>query len=262
MVWSGYALLMSGKTNSIKINNILGCLPGSTFVFSEVFKLDFSLASHHVVSSSNSTTSLSSVSICLSSTSPFHLAGEDIRLSNLKFVPKGEEDKKVATEKEEKKKSASTKQTKPKPAIKNSSKPAPAPKPKVTKENPSMASTAKPPKPKPAKEKSTKATPLQKASKGKVTKVRNVKSSFQLVDEPDEEPAQPEPEPEPEPEHHGDGEEYDVERAIQMSLESFQAEGHAHVGGDNVTEEVNLEDKTVEIDEGQAGSDPGKTPES
>ncbi|GKD81161.1 hypothetical protein Tco_1348000 [Tanacetum coccineum] len=128
----------------------------------------------------------------------------------------------------------------PKPAIKNSSKPTPAPKPKVTKENPSMASTVKPPKPKPAKEKSTKATPLQKVGKGKVTKVRNVKSSFQLVDEPDEEPAQPELEPEPE--HHGDGEEYDVERAIQMS--------------DNVTEEVNLEDKTVEIDEGQAGSDP------
>ncbi|GKD45612.1 hypothetical protein Tco_1270257 [Tanacetum coccineum] len=32
--------------------------------------------------------------------------------------------------------------------------------------------------------------------------------------------------------------------------------------GDDVTEEVNLEDKTAEIDEGQAGSDPGKTPES
>ncbi|GKG29447.1 hypothetical protein Tco_0416812, partial [Tanacetum coccineum] len=32
--------------------------------------------------------------------------------------------------------------------------------------------------------------------------------------------------------------------------------------GDDVTEEVNLEDKTAEIDEGQTGSDPGKTPES
>ncbi|GJU87142.1 hypothetical protein Tco_1294688 [Tanacetum coccineum] len=32
--------------------------------------------------------------------------------------------------------------------------------------------------------------------------------------------------------------------------------------GDDVTEEVNLEDKTTKIDEGQAGLDPGKTPES
>ncbi|GKB75532.1 hypothetical protein Tco_0942427, partial [Tanacetum coccineum] len=32
--------------------------------------------------------------------------------------------------------------------------------------------------------------------------------------------------------------------------------------GDDVTEVVNLEDKSTEIDEGQAGSDPGKTPES
>ncbi|GJS75435.1 hypothetical protein Tco_0725316 [Tanacetum coccineum] len=46
MVWSGYAVLISGKTDSItKLNNIPGCLPGSTFVYSEVFKLDFSSAS-------------------------------------------------------------------------------------------------------------------------------------------------------------------------------------------------------------------------
>ncbi|GJY08747.1 hypothetical protein Tco_0375801, partial [Tanacetum coccineum] len=181
------------------------------------------------------------------STSPFHLAEEDLRLGNLKFIPKGEEDEvfrmlvpnelilnnirnapyynaylemvakhdqKVAAEKEGKKKYASTKQPKPKPAIEKSSKPTPAPKPMVTKEKPSKASTAKPPKPKPAKEKSTKATPLQKAIKGKVTKVRNVKSSFQLVDKPDEEPAHSEPKPEPEQE--GAVEEYDMEHAIQM----------------------------------------------
>ncbi|GKB03460.1 hypothetical protein Tco_0831603 [Tanacetum coccineum] len=50
MVWSGYAVLMSGKTDSIKVNNNPGCLPGSTFVYSEVFKLDFSLASTHLKS--------------------------------------------------------------------------------------------------------------------------------------------------------------------------------------------------------------------
>ncbi|GJZ31800.1 hypothetical protein Tco_0576847 [Tanacetum coccineum] len=109
-------------------------------------------------------------------------------------------DQKVAVEKEGKKKSASSKQLKPKPAIEKSSKPAPAPKPKVTKEKSSKASTAKPPKPKHAKEKSTKATPLQKAGKGKVVKVRNVKSTFQLVDEPDEEPAHSKPVPKPEQE--------------------------------------------------------------
>ncbi|GJU44358.1 hypothetical protein Tco_1201624 [Tanacetum coccineum] len=143
-------------------------------------------------------------------------------------------DQKVAAKKEGKKKSVSTKQSKPKPAIEKSSKPAPAPKPKVTKEKPSKPTTAKPPKPKPAKEKSTKATPLQKADKGKVKKVRNMKSSFQLVDEPDEEPAHSEPEPEPE--HQGEGEEFDMERAIQMSLESFQAQSQAH-GKAIVTEE-------------------------
>ncbi|GJY25044.1 hypothetical protein Tco_0399770 [Tanacetum coccineum] len=135
----------------------------------------------------------------------FHLAEVDLRLE---MVTK--HDQKVATKKEGKKKTASAKQPKPKP----------------TKEKPSKPSTVKPPKWKPVKKKSTKATPIQKAGKGKVAKVRNVKSSFQLVDEPDEKPAQPKPEPE----HQGEGKEYDVERAIQMSLESFHAEGHAHVG--------------------------------
>ncbi|GJR20787.1 hypothetical protein Tco_0969314 [Tanacetum coccineum] len=45
MVWGGYAVLMSGKIDSIKLNNNPGCLPGSTFVYSEVFKLDLSSAS-------------------------------------------------------------------------------------------------------------------------------------------------------------------------------------------------------------------------
>ncbi|GJX06575.1 hypothetical protein Tco_0194507 [Tanacetum coccineum] len=135
-------------------------------------------------------------------------------------------DQKVTAEKEGKKKSASTKQPKPKPTIEKSSKLAPAPK--VTKEKPSEASTAKPPKPKTAKEKSTKATPLQKVGKGKVAKVGTVKSSLQLVNKPDEEPAHSEPEPEPE--HQGEGEDIDMECAIQMSLGSFQAQGHAPEG--------------------------------
>ncbi|GJX51233.1 hypothetical protein Tco_0278078 [Tanacetum coccineum] len=60
--------------------------------------------------------------------------------------------------------------------------------------------------------------------------------TFQLVDKPDEEPAHSEPEPEPEQE--GAGEEYDMERAIQMSIESFQAQGHAYVRGVAIQEPV------------------------
>nr|GEV08740.1 hypothetical protein [Tanacetum cinerariifolium] len=94
-------------------------------------------------------------------------------------------------------------------------------KPAPTKQ--AKPATAKQPKLKPVKEKSTKPTPLQKADKGKVMKAR---------------------------------EEYDLERAIQMSLESFQAQGQAHVDG------VAIREPTVVLDEGQDGSDPGKTHES
>ncbi|GKB18048.1 hypothetical protein Tco_0851971, partial [Tanacetum coccineum] len=267
------------------------------------------------------------------SASPFHLAEEDLRLGNLKFVPKGEEDevfgmpipnelisnnirnapyynaylemvakhdRKIAAEKAEKKKPATAKQPKPKPAKEKSSKPAPAPKPKVTKE------------------KSSKPSPAKHPKRGKVQKLRKGKPSLQLIDE--DEPTQPEPEPELE--HQGEGDEYDVERAIQMSRESISGTKVKHMfggrtpateeastgpstqpqddtsanivrdslspvdaetgadtdrtnsggdteilqfgdeQGDDVMAEVNLKDKTAEIDEGQARSDPGKTPES
>ncbi|GJS19863.1 hypothetical protein Tco_0448495 [Tanacetum coccineum] len=102
------------------------------------------------------------------SASLFHLAEEDLRLGNLKFVSKDEFDEKVAAEKEGEKKTASGKQPKSKSATEKSSKPAPASKPKVTKEKPSKPSTAKPPKPKPAKEKSKRLhTHHEKAGKGK-----------------------------------------------------------------------------------------------
>ncbi|GJU21528.1 hypothetical protein Tco_1154870 [Tanacetum coccineum] len=261
------------------------------------------------------------------SASPFHLAEEDLRLGNLKFVPKGEDDEvfgmpipnelitnnirnapyynaylemvakhdqKIAAEKGGKKKPATAKQLKPKPVKEKSSKPAPAPKPKVTQVKPAKPSHAK------------------HSKMGKVQKIRKGKSSLQLIDE--DEPTQPEPEPEPE--HQGEREEYDVERAIQMSLESFQAHSQVHVGGVAIREPIakatrplpvrrtpatkeastgpskwpqddasaNIvrespspmdaktgantdktnsgEEKTVEIDEDQVGSDPGKAPES
>ncbi|GJV32262.1 hypothetical protein Tco_1392662, partial [Tanacetum coccineum] len=89
-----------------------------------------------------------------------------------------------------------------------------------------------------------------KVDKGKVAKVRNVKSTFQLDDEPNEEPAHSEPEPEPEQE--GAGEEYDIERAIQMSLELFQAQGHAHVGGVAIQELVAEAIRPLPVVEGKA----------
>ncbi|GKC80315.1 hypothetical protein Tco_1131089 [Tanacetum coccineum] len=104
-----------------------------------------------------------------------------------------------------------------------------------------------------------------------------MKSSFQLVDEPDEEPAQPEPEPEPEPEYQG--EVVTSANIVHDSPSLANAETGVDIDrtntggdteilqigeeqGDDVTDVVNLEEKTAEIDEGQAGSDPGKTPES
>ncbi|GJV18631.1 retrovirus-related pol polyprotein from transposon TNT 1-94 [Tanacetum coccineum] len=174
-------------------------------------------------------------------------------------------DQKVVAEKEVTKKSASTKQPKPKTTIKKSSKPALAPKPKVTKEKPSKAFTAKPPKPKPAKEKSTKATPLHKSGKGKVAKLHNVKSSFQLVDEPDEEPTYSEPEPVPEQE--GVAIQEPVAEAIRplpvvkgKDTETRAESDKTNSGGDteilqiakelgeDVTNQMNLEEKTAELD--------------
>nr|GEW04580.1 histone deacetylase 14 [Tanacetum cinerariifolium] len=159
---------------------------------------------------------------------PFHLAEEDFRLGNLKFVSKSKadevfgmpipnelisknirnapyynaylemvvkHDQKIAAEKEGKMKTASAKQPKSKPAIEKSSKPAFAPKPKETKERPFKASTAKPPKPKPAKEKSTKTTPPKQAGKGKIGKVHKVQSQSHVgsmaVREPVAEATQP-----------------------------------------------------------------------
>ncbi|GJZ28397.1 hypothetical protein Tco_0573044, partial [Tanacetum coccineum] len=248
------------------------------------------------------------------STSPFHLAEEDLRLGNLKFVPKGEEDEhdqKVAAEKEGKKKTVSTKQPKSKSTTEKSSKPALASKPKPAKEKPSKPSTAKPPKPKPAKD-----TPQQKAAQS----------------EPEPEPEQEGKEPAAEatrpllvvegkgkaiateeqaaqslldlhtPKRRSTTDQFILQRRTPATEEastgpSAQPQDDASTNivcespspvdaetgadtdktnsggdtkilqiseeqGDDVANLVNLEEKTAEIDEGQAGSDPGKTPES
>ncbi|GJW18006.1 hypothetical protein Tco_0025442 [Tanacetum coccineum] len=264
------------------------------------------------------------------SASPFHLVEEDLRLGNLKFFPKGEEDevigmpipnelisnniknapyyntylgmvakhdRKIVAQKEGKKKPATVKQPKPGLAKEKSSKPAPAPKPK-------------------------------KLSKGK--------PSLQLVDE--DEPTQLEPEPEPEhqgeaeatrplPVVEGKGKAIATDEQVAQSLlalhtpkrrsttdqfifqrrtpvteeastgtfaqpqddtstnivhespsltdaetgantDKTNSKGDTEIlqiseeQDDDVAKVVNLEEKTIEIDEGQAGSDPGKTHES
>nr|GEY03126.1 hypothetical protein [Tanacetum cinerariifolium] len=161
--------------------------------------------------------------------SPLNLVKDDLSLRNLKFVPKGKINEvfglKIPEElitdnirnapyynaylemvtKHERRiaavKEGGKKKTTPK--VEKPMKPAQAKQAKPE--------TAKQPKKKHVKENSTKPTPLQKAGKD-----------------------QPEDVPEPQ----GTGEEYDLERAIQMSLESFQAHGQAHVGGVAIREPI------------------------
>ncbi|GJU25743.1 hypothetical protein Tco_1164364 [Tanacetum coccineum] len=261
------------------------------------------------------------------SASPFHLAKEDHKLGNLKFVPKGEvdevfgmqipkelitknirnapyynaymeivakHDQKIVAEKGGQKKPATAKQPKLVPS--KQSKPAPATKLKVTQEKPLEPSPAKHPK------------------RGKVQKFHKGKSSLKLIDKDEEVHHEPEPQ--------GDEADYDVERAIQMSkgkgiatdeqvaqslripvteeaptgpsaqpeddtsanifrgtpsptdaktgaeTDKTSSEGDTKIlqigeeQGEDVANMVDQEEKTVEINKGQAGSDPSKTPES
>nr|GEW45330.1 hypothetical protein [Tanacetum cinerariifolium] len=154
--------------------------------------------------------------------------------------------------------------------------------------------TAKQPKPKHVKEKSTKPTPLQKAGKGKVIKARIVKSSNQLVDEPDEEQDQSKSVPEPQgaaeatrplPVEEGKGKAIAMEEKATQSLlalhrpkrknaetctDTDKVISESDIEILNISEEqeeyvdskVYLDERTIELDEGQAGSDPRKTFES
>nr|GEV09379.1 serine/threonine-protein kinase tricorner-like [Tanacetum cinerariifolium] len=156
------------------------------------------------------------------SASPFHLAEEDFKLGNLKFVPKGEinevfgmpipdelisnnimnapyynayleivakHDLKMSAEKEGKKKSVSAKKPKSKPTVEKASKPAPAPNSKTSKEWPSKASTDAPPKLKPAK----KSARSDKTSSGGDTKVLQITKELVEDEVMDEDQAGPDP---------------------------------------------------------------------
>ncbi|GKA71558.1 hypothetical protein Tco_0777697 [Tanacetum coccineum] len=76
------------------------------------------------------------------------------------------------------------------------------------------------------------------------------RARFQLVDEPRR--TKTHFEPEPEPEQEGVGEEYDMECAIQMSLELFQPQVHAHVRGVAIQEPVAEAIQPLPVLEGKA----------
>nr|GEV27839.1 putative ribonuclease H-like domain-containing protein [Tanacetum cinerariifolium] len=228
------------------------------------------------------------------STSPFHLAEEDLRLGNLKFVPKGKvnevfgmpipnelisnnirnapyynaylemvakHDQKVAAEKEGKNKTTSAKTPKSKPAIEKSSKPAPTPKPKATKERPSKASTAKPPKAKPAKKNLLQRPPdhsqwLKAKRQTLVTEEASTRPSAQAQDDTSVNNVRNSPSP------------ADAETEIGATSEKTNSGSDTKIlqfdeeQGKDVDDQVNFEEKTDELDQGHAGSDPGRTPES
>nr|GEU83323.1 hypothetical protein [Tanacetum cinerariifolium] len=172
------------------------------------------------------------------STTPFHLTKEDFRLGNLKFIPKGkiDEDFRMPILDElisNNIRNASYYNAYLEMVAKHEQ--------KIAAEKPSKASTTNPPKLKLDKEKSTKTTPLQKAGKGKITKVCKVKSPFLLVDEPDIEPAQCEPKPKLK--HQGEVAVFE-KTTNESDTELMQ-----------IDEE---QGKDVVMDEDQAGPDPEK----
>nr|GEU89158.1 integrase, catalytic region, zinc finger, CCHC-type, peptidase aspartic, catalytic [Tanacetum cinerariifolium] len=219
---------------------------------------------------------------------------------NAYLVMVAKHDQKVAAEKEGKKKTASAKQPQSKPAIEKSSKPKPTAKPKAIKERPSKASTAKPPKPKPAKEKSTKTTPPQKAGKEATQPLPVVEGKGKAIVTEEQAahlllalhmpkkrsttyqfifqswtPAIEASSTRPSAQAQDDTSTNIVRNSPSLTdVETCAAFEKTDSGGDtkilqideeqgrDVDEQVNLKEKTNELDQGQARSDPGRTPES
>nr|GEW43294.1 hypothetical protein [Tanacetum cinerariifolium] len=87
--------------------------------------------------------------------------------------------------------------------------------------------------------KKTKPSPTKKSSKGKVQKIHKGKTHLKLIDEDEEIHHEPEPQ--------GEDEDYDLNQAIQMSLETFQAHGQALVSGVAIREQVEEDDAFTNI---------------
>ncbi|GJT50431.1 hypothetical protein Tco_0976588 [Tanacetum coccineum] len=193
------------------------------------------------------------------SESPMHVTGDDFPLGNLKFVPKGEKDEVFGMH---------------------------IPKDFITEAIQQS----------PYYQENIQAVSIKKTRKGKVIKIRKEKTSFQVIDE---EEAKPAPEPHVEDDEYKmqrgvtrslpvvEGKRKGIatdEQAAHSLLELHKLKKqNAETGaekersdnetdteildvaeeqGEDVSNTVALEERTVELDEGQAGSDPGKTPES
>ncbi|GJR20116.1 hypothetical protein Tco_0968643 [Tanacetum coccineum] len=213
--------------------------------------------------------------------SPVYVTGDDFPLGNLKFQYLDMAAPKPTAKRDEQKKTTSATDKPKKPTLVK--KPAPA---KQTK---------------PMKEKSTKSSPLKKVGKGKVRKVQKGKSSLQLVDEDEKAQPEPEPqahgqapvggvairEPNlettrklPVVEGKGKGiatDEHDdtsanivrdtpsppdAETGAEAEMSNSEGDTKILNVGKDVSNTMDLEERTVALDEGQAGSDPGNTLES
>nr|GEW34278.1 uncharacterized mitochondrial protein AtMg00810-like [Tanacetum cinerariifolium] len=202
------------------------------------------------------------------SITPFHLAEKDHELGNLKFVPKGEKDEVfemtipnklisknismasyycaylemaakhnriITAEKEGKKKPTTAKQPKPNPTNEKSSKPAPVSKPKATKEKLTKPSPAKP-----SKLRKGRTLAWEEGSTGPSAQPYNnasaniVYESSSLIDS----------ETGADSDKPTSGDDTKI-----LHIDEDQ--------GKDVDNQVNLEEKTVELDQGQTGSDPG-----
>ncbi|GJV76233.1 hypothetical protein Tco_1507817 [Tanacetum coccineum] len=217
------------------------------------------------------------------SASPFHLAKEDHRLGNLKFVPKGKEDEVFEMQI-------------PKELITNNIRNASyfnAYLEMVTKHDRKIAAAEGGKKKSASKTDQSKkpaTAKLPKPVSSKQSKPAPAKQSKPLVDEPDEEQAQPEPEPEPQ----GEQVDYDLQRGITQKLlknslllkrripviEDASTGPSAQPEDDTstniiydtpsptdaetsaTTDKTNSEGDIEILNIGQAGSDLGKAPES
>ncbi|GJW10732.1 retrovirus-related pol polyprotein from transposon TNT 1-94 [Tanacetum coccineum] len=179
-------------------------------------------------------------------------------------------DQKIATKKGGKKKPATAKQLKPKPVKEKSSKPAPAPKLKVTREKPAKPSPAK--HPKGGKAITTEEQAAQSLLALHMPKRRSATDQFIFQRwTPATEEASTGPSAQPQDDTsanivHDSPSPVDAETSADTDKTDSGGDTEILQIGEEQSEDVanmvNLEEKTTEIDEGQARSDPGKTPES
>ncbi|GKB03444.1 hypothetical protein Tco_0831587 [Tanacetum coccineum] len=149
-----------------------------------------------------------------------HVTGDDFPLGNLKLVPKGEKDEVFGM-----------------PILKHLITEAIQQSPYYQ-----LAHTKQE---KPVKDKTSKPFPIKKIHKGKMSKIHKEKSSFKMVDEEEEKTTRKLPVVE----GKGKGIATD-QQAAKSLLELYKPKKQR----EDATNTVTLEERTIELDEGQAGS--------